>query len=154
MNRTNARDFSNLTNYSNAYWPHAGRYNVGQTSNFILMPMMRAALTQIHEWGVENIAKYCTELLEPLKKYLTDLGVILEKPEYMSDHLFGLKLPENICIDDLKKNFNKANIIVSVRGSYLRVAVNVFNTVEDITILIESIEKTRISSASSASVSP
>ena len=46
MNRSNAEDFTSLTNYDHNYMPHAGRYNVGQQSNFILMPIVVAGLRQ------------------------------------------------------------------------------------------------------------
>ena len=48
MNRTNALDFSNLTNYDPNYKPMAGRYNVGETTNFLLSPIMLNGLKQIN----------------------------------------------------------------------------------------------------------
>ena len=57
MNRLNAHQFSELTNYDSRYTSEAGRYNVGQTSNFILTPIMLEGLKQLNNWGIENISE-------------------------------------------------------------------------------------------------
>ena len=54
MNRTNAQEFSNLTEYDSKYKPMAGRYNVGETTNFILSPIMLNGLNQINKWGTNT----------------------------------------------------------------------------------------------------
>ena len=143
MNRTNAKDFSNLANYDSNYMPDAGRYNVGQASKFILMPMLHNSLNQIIDWSVSGIQNYCGELIQPLLNYIQNLGIQLEEPRYFSNHLFGLKLPNSVDTNVLKENFAKHNVYLSVRGDSLRVSVNVFNTKEDIAKLIEVIEETR-----------
>ena len=143
MNRANAKDFSNLTNYEDNYSAGAGKYNVGQTSNLILMPILKEALKQINLWTVESIESYCKNLIQPLIKYLTRLGVVLENEDYFSSHLFSLKLPPSINIDKLKENLTNHNIYISIRGEYIRVSVNVFNDTADINKLIEVIEMTR-----------
>ena len=45
LNREGSEDFSRLTEYRDGYRPGARRYDVGEASNFILMPMATAALT-------------------------------------------------------------------------------------------------------------
>ncbi|MEZ4722552.1 MAG: aminotransferase class V-fold PLP-dependent enzyme [Flavobacteriales bacterium] len=40
MNRTNAQDFSHLTDYDPVYQPGAARYSIGESSQFILLPML------------------------------------------------------------------------------------------------------------------
>ncbi|MDZ7807866.1 MAG: aminotransferase class V-fold PLP-dependent enzyme [Gracilimonas sp.] len=42
INRYESEDFSNLVNYNDQYQPGALRYEVGEHSNFILIPMMLA----------------------------------------------------------------------------------------------------------------
>ena len=143
MNRTNARDFKNLAEYDPHYLPDAGRYNVGQASHFVLMPMLIAALEQINEWTVPGIQEYCHHLIKPLRLYLTDLGVTFEADPYFSNHLFGLKLPKSIDQERLQKRLKENHVYLSVRGSSLRVSVNVFNTEEDITKLIATIDSVR-----------
>ncbi len=139
MNRTNARNFSSLTTYEQEYNPRAGRYNVGETSNFILLPILKAGMMQILEWGVPNIQQYGKELIRPLVRFLEDKGVALEDEAYFSNHLFSLKLPPGTDMEQVKANLDKHHISVSLRGKHIRVAVNVFNDEADIQALIKAI---------------
>lgn len=143
MNRTNAREFSELTNYDDNYADGAARFSVGESSNFLLLPMLKEGVRQINEWGVANIQAYCKELVEPLFLYLNDIGAGLEEEEYMCFHLFSLRLPNDVDVDQLKLEFQKRNIYISVRGSFIRISVNMFNTDRDIDTLIEAIEEVR-----------
>ncbi len=137
MNRTNAQNFSQLTDYDSNYLPDAGRYNVGESSYFILMPMLKVALQQLNEWTIPAIQDYCIQLTQPLFDYLEDKGATIEPPLYRSPHLFGLTLSEGKNMAQVKENLQKNNIFISVRGDSLRVSVNVFNTQEDIEKLIK-----------------
>ena len=42
--------------------------------------------------------------------------------------MFGIKIPEFITIDKLKKALIEAKIFVSFRGDYIRVSCHLFNT--------------------------
>ncbi|MBL4708224.1 MAG: aminotransferase class V-fold PLP-dependent enzyme [Flavobacteriales bacterium] len=143
MNRTNAQNFAQLTEYESEYTPDAGRYNVGQVSNLTLMPMLIASLQQIHEWSVEGIQLYCRELVLPLLQYLKAIKVDLEEETYFSHHLFSLPLPSQIDTTHFTNELKRRNIILSVRDGKLRVSVNIFNTPKDIQQLIRAIEQNR-----------
>jgi len=56
MNRAESEDFSRLVDYRDNYQKGARRFDMGESSNFILSPIAAAALRQILDWGVENIA--------------------------------------------------------------------------------------------------
>lgn len=142
MNRTNAKNFSSLTEYESEYLPGAGKYNVGESSNFILMPISKAALKQISLWTVPEIQKYSRNLVQPLIAYLKDLGAKFESDKYFSSHLFALKLPSEVDVNQLRNNLEINKVYISVRGQYLRISVNIFNDEEDINQLIKSIEAT------------
>ena len=143
LNRTNSQDFGNLTKYDHEYTEDSGRYNVGEMSNFILLPMLNESLKQINEWTVPEIESYCQELTIPLYSYLKSRDVVLEDEQYTSPHLFGLKLPEDIDTELLRNNLQTNKISVSNRGGKLRISVNVFNTAEDIEKLIQVLESSR-----------
>ena len=143
MNRTNAMNFRDLTDYEEQYTPDAGRYNVGEFSNFILVPMLIEALKQLKAWGPAEVQAYCYELVQPLLAYCEGIGVQLEKEENRSSHILGLQLPESINSDELLKRLKERKIIVSVRGSTIRVSPSVYNGPEDIQALIDTIESCR-----------
>lgn len=142
MNRTNARDFSSLTQYDSNYGPQSTRYNVGETSNFILMPILKTGLEQINTWEVSNIQAYAQKLIQPLRDYFNNIGGIMEAEPYFSNHLFALPLLDRIDAEQLNRQLAKHNIVLSNRGNYFRVSVNVFNDESDIQQLLEAIEAT------------
>ena len=144
LNRTNSQDFGNLTKYDHEYTEDSGRYNVGEMSNFILLPMLNESLKQINEWTVKEIENYCQVLTLPLYKYLSSRGVTLEEEQYSSHHLIGLKLPKEFDSELLKRNLQENKVSVSNRGGNLRVSVHVFNTAEDIRQLIDALEASRV----------
>ena len=141
MNRSNAADFSNLTDYENKYKSMAGRYNVGQTTNFILSPIMLRGLKQINKWGVKNIEEYCNQLAENLLNKLKPLNFSFETKKYFKSHLFSLGLPCEINPLNLKKKLDDEKIYVSLRGSNIRVSINIFNNEEDIEKLVSVIKR-------------
>jgi selenocysteine lyase/cysteine desulfurase len=140
MNRDNAEDFSSLSNYSMKYSEMAGRYNVGETSYFIAMPMMRAGLLQVNEWTPERIQEYCGLLTQPVLNFFHENNLALEESDYFSPHLFDLRLPENIDADQLKKTLREQQVIVSSRGKSIRLAFNVFNDEGDVSALLNALK--------------
>jgi selenocysteine lyase/cysteine desulfurase len=141
VNRSNAQNFSGLTNYVDDYAPGAGRYNVGEYGNFILLPMMNAAIEQILEWKTENIQSYCHELTKSLIAYLRENGFWVEEDEYRAKHLFGFLLPPNISQEILLQKLQENKIYVSVRGKAIRLSTHLYNTEEDIAVLIRTLRE-------------
>lgn len=131
MNRTNAQDFTDLTTYEQDYFKNAGRYNMGQASNLLTMPILREALQQIIHWNPTDIQTYCAQLIAPLELYRNNTN-----KEYAANHLFALKSPPNTDMNKLRTQLEANKIIISVRGNFLRCSVNVFNDQDDIDKLI------------------
>lgn len=139
INRYESEDFANLVNYNDDYQPGALRYEVGEHSNFILVPMMLAAIKQLNDWGPENIQKYCRELIsEPVAKLRKD-GFKIEDESFRSAHLFGIRLGEHHKMDKIKAAFEDQNILVSFRGDSIRVSPNVYNTADELTKLTQAL---------------
>ena len=57
IHRKGAEDFARLVDYQDAFAPGALRFDVGERSNFALVPAAEAAIRQILDWGVDNIAE-------------------------------------------------------------------------------------------------
>ena len=141
MNRSNAQNFSTLTDYVSDYSPGAGRYNVGEFSNFALLPMLNEAIVQILKWQPVHIQSYCKKLSEPLVEFLEWNGYWLEKEEYRAKHLFGILLPEKVNQDHLLQRLREQKIFVSVRGKAIRISLHLYNTEEDIEALIRVLQE-------------
>ncbi len=139
MNRTNSHIFSELTNYQEEFLPGANRFNVGETSYFILLPMLEKALEQLHSWTAVSIQAYSRSLKEKLVDFQESRGLILDMSDYSSNHLFSLPLPESANPKQVKSDLEKQQVYVSVRGTSLRVSINVFNEERDIDRLKEAL---------------
>ena len=136
INRKNSEDFGGLVNYQHHYQPKAGRYNVGEMSNFTLTPMLIKAIEQLNIWQPNNIQAYCKDISEDAINELKKLDCFVEDDNYRASHLFGIYLPKTIHLERLKTELTKNNIYVSFRGSAIRVSPNVYNTKEDFEKLV------------------
>lgn len=137
INRKNSEDFANLIHYQNEYQPHSLRYDVGERSNFILVPMGIAALKQIQEWGVSNIQNYCLELTKQAVGLWQSKGFWIEESNWRSQHLFGVQLPKGVSVELLQRKLKEKNISVSVRGDFVRISPHVYNDEKDINALTD-----------------
>lgn len=135
--RKNSEDFSGLVDYENEYQPGAVRFDMGERSNFILVPMMIEALKQILDWNPKHIQGYCKQLTAELKKGLPNHGYQIEVSEWRAEHMFGIRLPASVSLKKLQQQLDEHNIYVSVRGSAVRVSPNVYNDEADIAMLYD-----------------
>lgn len=140
INRLDSENFAGLVDYQDQYHPGALRYEVGEHSNFVLVPMLLEALKQINQWKVEQIQAYSAEIAEPAILRLQQMGYFIESREHRGSHLFGIRFSTQTDVEELRKELKENNVIVSVRGSSVRTSVNVFNTAEDIQKLTEILE--------------
>jgi selenocysteine lyase/cysteine desulfurase len=113
---------------------------VGESANFILIPMLIKALEQLLSWDVEKIQWYTKELFTPFIGRFKALGCTLEEEQFRCNHLIGIKLPETMAKGRLQKTLEKRQIFVSQRAEYMRIAMHVYNTSDDLEALIECIE--------------
>jgi selenocysteine lyase/cysteine desulfurase len=137
INRKDSENFGGLVNYENQYQPKAGRYNMGECSNFNLVPMLTKSIEQLAEWNQKNIQDYCQNISASAINELRSMGCFIEDDTYRSKHLFGVYLPSHINLDKLKTKFNQNNIYVSFRGNAIRVSPNVYNSKEDFERLVD-----------------
>lgn len=142
INRFESENFGGLVNYKENYQPGALRYEVGEHSNFILLPMLIAAVKQIRYWGVENIQQYCEELIAPYLQEIVSAGYHIEDEQYRGAHLFGIRPTEGQDMDLIRKKFHQHKVHVSVRGSAIRIAPNVYNDQRDMERLLRALKET------------
>lgn len=131
FNRYKSEEFANLVNYEARYQPGAMRFQVGQSSNFMLLPMLTVALETVNHWTPQNIQAYCETIITPALEELKNLGCQVESPSYRGHHLFGVRLPEQLSIAELRQRLDAAKIYVSVRGNAIRIAPHLYSEVDD-----------------------
>ncbi|NNE47130.1 MAG: aminotransferase, partial [Rhodothermales bacterium] len=113
------------------------RFDVGERSNFLLLPMMLAGLRQINEWGPGRIQEYCARLFEPALKELQPFGYQVEKAGGRFSHLVGIRLPDTLSPDRLRTALVDGSVHVSVRGTAIRVSPHVYNDARDVEALVD-----------------
>lgn len=139
INRKDSQDFANLVNYRMDFQPGALRYEVGEHSNFILVPMLKAALEQITKWQIPQIQAYCKELITDVVDELRDNEFYIEEEKYRGNHLFGIYLPSGMQVSEVKEQLEKQKIYVSVRGASVRISPHLYNSKEDLVKLKEAL---------------
>ena len=130
ITRADSEDFAGLVNYRDEFQPGARRYDMGERSNFALLPVAKAALEQLLEWGVEEIAATLRTMTDEIASRATALGLSVAPAELRASHLIGLrakKLPA-----DLPTRLAESQVYVSVRGDSIRVSPHLYNTPADI----------------------
>ncbi|MGH7467283.1 MAG: aminotransferase class V-fold PLP-dependent enzyme [Longimicrobiales bacterium] len=151
--REDSEDFRALVNYTDAYQPGALRYDVGERSNFALMPMLVAGLECVLTWSPQHIQQYCAALVaEPLLR-AQELGYFVEQESGRSAHLFGLRMPGHVDLAQLHQELQQRRVFASLRGSALRVSPHLYNDDHDLAVLL-AVLQSAVTSRATASAHP
>jgi len=132
VNRKDSENFARLVDYQPEYQPGARRLDVGERSNFILVPMAIKALEQLLAWGTDNVQAYCRDLIGEAIPVWQAQGFLIEDAAYRAWHLFGIQVPGHIMPEVLQEQLKAQNVFVSVRGDFVRVSPNVYNDGGDV----------------------
>lgn len=136
ISRRGSRDFARLVDYQPEYGEGAARYDVGERSNFILVPMMLAALEMVSSWGPDRVQAYCRGLAEPALDILRGAGFRVEDARFRASHLFGLRAPGSVPAETVRSRLEERGVRVSVRGDAVRVSPHVYNDRADLDALV------------------
>jgi selenocysteine lyase/cysteine desulfurase len=138
--REGSHDFQGLVDYTDAYGPGRVRYDVGERSNFALLPVLEASLAYVLGIGPVAIREWCDGITKPLLARARSLGFGVEDDAFRARHLFGLRMPDGLDLRQLRDLLAARRIHVSLRGSALRVSPNVYNDENDVAALIDALE--------------
>lgn len=138
--RKQSEDFRNLVNYQDGFQPGARRYDMGERSNFVLVPMALAAARQLLDWTVPEIAATLRELTARVAEAGQAFGLeIMPEPE-RAPHFLGLRNPEG-WPEALGSQLAERKVYVSFRGEWMRVSPHLYNTQEDVERLFSELRK-------------
>ena len=140
INRRGSQDFAQLVDYQDAFQPGARRYDVGERSNFVLLPMAAEALRQLIDWDVENVSETIGTLTDLIEERAETLGIAATPKERRARHMIGLMLGPDTP-DDLAGRLTAHDVFVSVRGESMRVSPHLYNTEEDVDRLFDVLER-------------
>lgn len=138
--RDRSEDFGGLVDYQDTYQPGALRYDMGERSNFHLMPMAHAALTQILDWTVAEIAETLSAKTATIAERAAELGLMTGPSDLRAGHFLGVRFPSGVPAD-LPARLAGQKIYVSVRGDSMRITPHLYNTEHDVDRLFEALAK-------------
>ena len=139
INRKHSEDFAGLVNYRDDFQSGARRFDVGERSNFALMPMAFTALKQICDWQVPEIASTLSTLTAEIAQRAIALGLNVAPTHLRAGHMLGIRFPEGVPAD-LIEQLSRNQIYVSVRGNSIRISPHVYNTEHDIEKLFKTLQ--------------
>jgi selenocysteine lyase/cysteine desulfurase len=134
-----SRDFSGLVNYQHEFQEGARRFDVGERSNFALMPVADASLKLIADWTVPRILATlarCTEAIAARAR--AELGIDSVPGDRRAGHYLGLRFRGRV-LADLPARLAAQGVYVSVRAAAMRVTPHLWTTDADVERLFEAL---------------
>lgn len=143
ITRAGSDNFAALADHRGGYAPGARRYDMGEASNFALLPVAIASMELLAGWGTDAAAAHSRSLTSAIATGASDLGFGVPPQPVRSPHLLGLRMPSGLDPAVVAAHLREQGVHVSVRGTSLRVSTHVFNTHEDVNRLLQSLEETQ-----------
>jgi selenocysteine lyase/cysteine desulfurase len=146
IQRANARDFSSLILYTDSYDECARRFDMGERSNFALLPAAVRAMKQLLEWNVAQVSETAGALNLHLASEAAQLGFSSPPNHLRAPHYLCLRREGGIP-RELPEMLAHEKVFVSVRGSSIRVTPHVYNSTVDAERLVACLKQTAESPA-------
>ena len=130
--RKDSEDFAGLVNYSREFQAGARRFDVGERSNFALMPVAEASLKLLSEWTVPRVFETLRLRTAAIaERARGEFGIGSVPAHRRASHYLGLRFSGGVP-SDLPMRLAAARVYVSVRGQAMRVTPHVWNTDDDV----------------------
>lgn len=141
IQRANARDFASLILYTGNYDEGARRFDMGERSNFALLPAATRAMKQLLEWGIAQISLTIGAMNRQLADAAAaELGLSVPPESLRAPHYLCLRRKAGIPAE-LPETLARQKVFVSVRGSSVRVTPHVYNSATDAERLISCLRE-------------
>jgi selenocysteine lyase/cysteine desulfurase len=130
LTKKDSEKFSNLTGYVAGYRNGARKFDMGEFPQFNLLPMCIAALKQVDDWGVGTVQSETKKLTDKINDFKKEIGVF-DETAATAGHITSIPLA-NLDVDKLNARLQANNIVISFRGTSLRISPHLYNDREDI----------------------
>lgn len=140
ISRSHSEDFARLVDYRDAYQPGARRFDVGQRTKFELLPMAIAAIEQILDWRVSQVAETLARRTSDIARRAAELGLDAVPDSQRGPHMLGVRLPGRV-LAQVTPALAGVNCFAAVRGPALRISPHLHTTDEDVERLIEGLTR-------------
>jgi len=136
--RTGSDDFARLTDYRNEYRPGSRRFDVGQRTSFVLVPMAIAALEQLLDWQVDRIAGTLAVHTGRIEREARARGFAPLAEGERGPHMLGIGVSGSTSAE-LAPRLAARGVHVGVRDGLVRVAPHLHTTGADIDLLLDAL---------------
>ena len=127
-------NFNMLTNYVTTYRNGARKFDMGEFPQINLAPMAIAGLMQIVNWKIDCIQTAIQKLTDRIIDYKIKRN-IYDHNSLSAGHIVSIPL-NNINVHALKERLQNNKVVVSFRGTSIRISPHVYNDVDDINKLL------------------
>jgi len=138
INRAGSEDFAALVDYVETYRPGARRFDVGERTNFGLVPMAIAAVEQLLTWTVAEVAESLSHVTGEIARRAGTLGFSVAPSDQRGPHMLGIDVPREQA-SRLGGSLMERGIVASIRGDSLRIAPHLHTTASDVDRLLEAL---------------
>lgn len=128
------------TGWTFEFQPGARRYDMGERSNFIALPMVQAALDQLLEWTPTAITATLAPLTDAIAARAEAMGWKVPPATCRSPHMIGIRPPEPASLD-LVQELSTRGVEVSLRGGGLRISPHLYNDQNDVERLFDVLQQ-------------
>jgi selenocysteine lyase/cysteine desulfurase len=142
-NRAGAEDFADTGGSDAGYRTGARRFDVGQRSNFVLVPMAIAALEQLLDWGVEGIAAALEPVTSRIERETAARGLEPLPAGLRGPHMLGIRLPAGQAAGAAER-LAAENVHVEALGSAIRVSPHMHVNDRDVERLLAVLDGGRV----------
>jgi selenocysteine lyase/cysteine desulfurase len=140
IQRSNSRDFSSLILYSDDYDSGARRFDMGERSNFALLPAAVQSMKQLLEWGIAQVSETSGSMNRWLAQAASEIGFTAPAEPMRAPHYLCLR--RNAAVPkELAAELAREKVFVSIRGSSIRVTPHLYNTMQDCERLIQCLRR-------------
>jgi selenocysteine lyase/cysteine desulfurase len=140
MTRAGAEDFRRLTGYPEDLQPNARRFDMGERANFALLPVAGAAIRQLLDWGLGQIAGTLGGVTARLERRLAEVGIHAQQGR--APHFLSVSFDDGLPID-IEAQLAMANVHVSLRGETMRITPHLYNNQADEERLVDALAAAR-----------
>jgi selenocysteine lyase/cysteine desulfurase len=136
FNRAGVREAEGVLEPLEELIPDAARFDMGERSNFITLPMMIASLETLLEITVPTIQANSDAVNQAIMEGAARLGY--QATTDRAPHLMGLRSPGGVSLAQ-KKILAARKVFLSVRGDAYRISPHIYNDQEDVDRLLEGL---------------
>ena len=139
--RRGAQNFAGLVNYQREFQDGARRFDVGERSNFALMPVADASLKLIADWTVPRILATLAHRTKAIAaRARGEFGIDSVPSDRRAGHYLGLRFRGGVP-GDLLAQLAAEHVYVSVRGAAMRVTPHLWTTDADVERLFAVLQR-------------